>query len=163
MCDPNESLSQDFELGIRLVLRTFVFYEPNLDDSVVSDCDDTHSCTDDAIPASCTPVSALAVGNTRQTFFCLPEDILSGTQPVCPPSPFLAPNIDSESVVDVRSDRTEEGSRMAPRASGSPTARDRAFWTSVTEDSWMNDELATCGQPARHRSGWLSPVGIRWL
>ena len=53
------------------------------------------------------PVSAIGVGNTGQTFFCLPEDILSGTQLVCPPSPFLAPNIDSESIVDVRSERTE--------------------------------------------------------
>ena len=95
------------------------------------------------------PVSAIGVGNTGQTFFCLPEDILSGTQPVCPPSPFLAPNIDSESIVDVRSERTEEGSPVVPGGSGSPMAGDPAFWTSITEDSWMNEELATCGQPAR--------------
>ena len=28
-------------------------------------------------------------------------------------------------------------------------AGDPAFWTSITEDSWTNDKLATCGQPAR--------------
>ena len=59
----------------RRVLRKCVF--TNLDDSSVSDCDDTHSCTDDAIPASCTPGSALRVGNTGQTFIFCREPNLS--------------------------------------------------------------------------------------
>ena len=52
LCDPNESLSHDFKLGNSTCVADVCFYEPNLDDSVVSDCDDTHSCTDDAVPAS---------------------------------------------------------------------------------------------------------------
>ena len=70
--------------------------------------------------------SVLGVGDTKQKF-CLPEDILSGTQAVCPPLPFRAPNIDSESIADVRIDRTEEGSRMVSGAGGSPVAGDLAF------------------------------------
>ena len=65
----NESLSHDFELGNSTCVADVCFYEPNLDDSVVSDCDDTHSRTDDAIRASCTPVSALCVGNTGKRSF----------------------------------------------------------------------------------------------
>ena len=135
------------------------FHKPNLDDSAVSDWDDTHSCTDNAIPASCTPGSALRVGNTRQTSFRLPENIRSGTRPVCPPLPFLAPNIGSGSIVDVRSDKTEEGSRKdsGSGASGSLFAGDPVERTRTTKDSWMNDGLLTC------ELGWLSPVGICWL
>ena len=122
------------------------FYEPNLDDSVVSDCDDTHARTDDAIPASCTPGSVLGVRKTGQTFFCVPEDILSGTQPVCPPSPFLAPNIDSESIVDVQTDR-----------SGRTDLHDERF---LDERRARHVWAADAHQPER---GWLSPVSIRWL
>ena len=95
-CHANEGPSHDLELEN----STCVADVPNLDDSVVRDCDDSQSCTDDAIPASCTPGSALGVGNTGQTFFCLPEDIRLGTKPVCSPLPFLAPNVGSDSIVD---------------------------------------------------------------
>ena len=132
-----------------------------LDDSGVSDCDDTPLRTDDRIPASCTPGSVLGVGDTKRTFSCLPEGILSGTQPVCPPLPFLAPNIESESIVDVRIDRTAEGSRMVSGAGGSsgpgasPIAGDPAVWTRTTNDSWMNDGLVTCAfVGSESRRGW---------
>ena len=50
---------------------------------------------------------AQPVGDTKQTFFCQPEGITSGAQPVCELLPLLAPTIDSESVVDVCIDRAE--------------------------------------------------------
>ena len=89
LCDPNESLSHDFELGNSTCVADVCFCELNR-----WDCDDTHVCTDDAIPASCTPGSALGVRNTWQTFFCLPKDIRSGTQPVCEPLPHSVPYTD---------------------------------------------------------------------
>ena len=77
-----ESLSHNFELENSTCVADVCFYEPNLDDSVVSDCDDTHMRTGDASPASCTPGSVLGVGDTKQTFLGLPEGVVSGT-PAC--------------------------------------------------------------------------------
>ena len=68
LCDPKESLSHDIDLGNSTCVAGVCFYEPNLDDSVVSDCDDTHSYTDDAIPASCTP-DGFCTWCVGQTFF----------------------------------------------------------------------------------------------
>ena len=87
------------------------FYVPNLGGSVVSDCGDKR-------PASGTLGYALGVGDTKQKFFCRPEGIMLGTQPVCEPLPLSAPNIDSESVVDVCIDRAEEGSCVVSEAHG---------------------------------------------
>ena len=75
-------------MGNSTCVADVCFYKPNLDDSIVSDCDDTHSRTDDAIPASCTLGSAFCVGKTGQTL-----EILSRIQLVCPPLPFLAPTL----------------------------------------------------------------------
>ena len=120
------------------------FYVPNLCDSVVSDCSDTHLRTGDTRPASCTPGHVLGVGDTKQSS-CVCQKV-SCREPSLFASlcHFSAPNIDSESVVDVCIDRAEEGSCMVSGTSGSPTVGDPILWTHVTNDSWIADGLFTC-------------------
>ena len=139
LCDSNESLSHNFGPESSTCVADVCFYVPNLDDSVVSDCSDAHVRTGDTRPASCTLGYVLGVGDTKQTFFCLPEGILSGTQPVCEPLPFSAPKIDSGSVVDVCIDRAEEGSCVVSCARGSHIEGDPAVWTCMTNDSLIDD------------------------
>ena len=147
LCHSNESLSHDFELGNSTCAADVCFYKPNLDDSIVSDCDDTHSCTDDAIQLHtrfCTPCRkcwANALLYARRYSVANPACLSTFCH-------FLHSNIDSESVVKVRSDRTEEGSRTVSGASGSPITGNPAVWTRTTKDSWMHDGLVTCGQLA---------------
>ena len=123
---------------------------PKLGGSVVSDCGDTR-------PASGTPGDEPGVGDTKQTFFCQPEVIMSGAQLVCEPLPPSAPNIDSKFVVDVYSDRAEEGSCLVSGARG------LSVWTCMTNDYLIDDGLTT-GETAgvrRPEPWWLSPVGYR--
>ena len=62
-----------------------------------------------------------------------------GTEPVCELLPLSAPNIDSESVVDVCFGRAEEGSCVLSGARGSPLEVDPSVGTSMTNDSLMDD------------------------
>ena len=57
---------------------------------------------------------------------------------------FSAPNIDSESVVNVCIDRADERSCVVSCASGSLVVGDPAVWTCMTNDSWIDDGLPTC-------------------
>ena len=93
LCDSNESLSHNFGLENSMCVADVRFDVPNLHDSVVSGCSDLHLRTGDTRPASCTLGYVLGVGDPKQTFFSLSEGIMSGTQPVCEPLPFSAPNM----------------------------------------------------------------------
>ena len=75
LCDSNESLSHNSGPGNSTGVADVFFVLPNLED--------LHWRTGDTRPASCTLCYALGVGNTKQTFMCLPEGVVSGTQPVC--------------------------------------------------------------------------------
>ena len=69
--------------------------------------------------------------------------------------------IDSKSVVDVCSDRAEEGSCLVSGARGSPIEGDPSVWTCLTNNYLMVDRLTT-GEPqavCRPEPGWPNPVG----
>ena len=138
LCGSNESLSHNFGRE-NSTCGGYVFYVPNMGGSVVRDCGDTR-------PASGTLGYVLGVEDTKQTFFCQPEDMRSGAQPVCEPLPLTAPNIGSESVVDVCSDRAEEGSCLVSGARGPPIEGDPSVWTCKTNDYLIDDWLTT-GEP----------------
>ena len=61
LCDSEESLSHNFEPENSTCVADVGLYEPNLDDSVVNDCDVTPLRTGNASPASCTHCSVLGV------------------------------------------------------------------------------------------------------
>ena len=135
LCASNESLSHNFGPEN----STCVVDVPNLGGSDVSDCGDTR-------PASGNPGCVLGVGDTKQKFFCRTEDIMLGTQPVCEPLPLSAPNIGSESDVDVCIDREGEANCVVSSASGSLIKGDPSVGTCMTNDSLIDDGLTT-GEP----------------
>ena len=101
--------------------------------TLLTEKSDTHLRTCDTLAASCTLGYVLGVGDTKQMFFCLPEGVVS-------------PNIGSRSVVDVCTDRAEEGSCVVSCARGPPIEGDLAVRTCMTNDSLIGDGLPT-GEP----------------
>ena len=100
-CDSNESISHNSGPENSTYVAERCRDVPNLDGSVVHDFGDSR-------PASGTPSYVLGVGDAKKMFFWRSESTMSGTQPVFEPLPLSAPNIDSESVVDVCMDMAEE-------------------------------------------------------
>ena len=117
---------------------------PNLDNSVVSDCGDTHLRTGDTCTARCALGSVLGVGDTEPTFSCQRDGVVSGTQPFCEPLPFSAPKVDSEYGVDVCICSVDEISCMVSCANGYSMVGDPAVWTGLTNNSWTDGGLPMC-------------------
>ena len=114
----------------------------------------------DASPASGTHCCVLGFGNTQQTFLGLLEGIVPGTRLDCQPLPFSAPNTNSESVVGVCLDITEEGSCMVSGTNGSPVVGGPSVETRTMQDSWMNDGLVAGGPPVCTNLSYSGLVGL---
>ena len=103
----NESLLRIFWPENSMCVADVWSYVPNLGNSVVSDCGDTQLRTGDTCTARCVPGYVLGVWDTEQTFSCLPDGVVSGTQLVCEPLPCSAPKVDLEYGVGVFTDSAD--------------------------------------------------------
>ena len=157
LCESNDSLLRIFGPKNFTGVADACSCVANLDNSVGSDCGDTQLRTGNTCTVRCMSGNVLGVGDTEQTFSCQPDEVVSGTQPVCEPLPCSAEKVDSEYGVDVCIDSADGRSCVVSCASGHSIVGDLAVRTCMTNDSW------TGGFATGRLEPWqLSRVGLRW-